>query len=366
MLAGHWQNFKCEILPAEKAGETLLPWQALSATAAESSGFNAPELQLPILKHHPALALCTIAHGPDLIFAMPLQRGIYFNSNVITPLSAGGACHVYGELKDAILGTFINSQTKPFLFKATPENGIVHKTLKHLAPHYAVLESWQRACLNVVGTYDNWLQTNFDQKRRKEFKRLRNRLAEQGELKLHSLQPADSTEPFIADFLALEASGWKGKKGTAIAANAKLAAALAESAALLHKAGKLRFWTLKFNNTAIASLFAIVEGNHAWLGKIGYDENFAKYSPGALIILDCTEHFFAEKNITQVDSSAIPNHPLIDRIWRDRLSMISFFVAPAKVSNLNFKFVTTLAHQKLFWRSKLRDFYYKAKGQKRS
>lgn len=366
MLAGHWHDFKVETLPAESAGETFARWQALSANLAEPSGFNAPELQLPILKHLANNKLATVSHGPDLLLAIPIAEGRSFNARAITPLSPGGTPHLGESLKEATVAAFLKAQHKPFLFKAIAADGPFHALLKKSASRYFVLESWSRAGLKLHGTFAAWLENNFDQKRRKEFKRLRNRLGEQGDLQIKILEPGDAAGNFVAEFLTLEASGWKGKQGTAIAADVKLTTAMGEAADLLHAAGKLRFWSLKLNGRAIASLYAIVEGNQAWLGKIAYDESFAKFSPGALIILDCTESLFAEKNLVQVDSSAIPDHPLIDRIWRDRLPMISVFVAAENVSFPRFIITSTLVRYKQKWRSKLRDIYYKAKGKKRS
>lgn len=366
MLAGHWQDFKVQNLSAEEARKLTLPWQALSVHSIEPAGFNAPELALPILKQHSGATLATVADGPDLLFALPTQNGFAYAKSWVTPLTASGTPHIAENLHAATITAFLSGQSKPFLFQAIAANGACQAALQQHAHRYAVFESWARAGLKISGTYENWLQTNFDQKRRKEFKRLRTRLSEQGDLVTEHLQSSSNVESFVSDFLKLEAAGWKGKRGTAIADDVNMAAALRESATDLHKSGKLRFWSMKLNGKCIASLFAIVEKDRAWLGKIAHDENFAKYSPGALIILDCTEAFFAEPNIHVVDSSAIPNHPLIDRIWRDRLPMISVFVASSKISKLQFNFTVLLARQKLKWRSVARDLYYKVKGKRRS
>lgn len=366
MLAGHGQNFAVKYLRAEQADEIMLSWQELSRKSIEPAGLSSPELLLPILKHKGGAELLTISHGPDLLLALPFVNRGLFNANWQTPLSMGGSTHTAAALQDATLETFLRTQTKPFQFKAIPRDGAFHKSLQRTSTHYTVFESWQRAALNLQGTYENWLHNNFDQKRRKEFKRLRNRLSEQGDLQTKILGCGETTDTFVVDFLALENAGWKGKKGTAIANDPKLAQALREAAQALHHVGKLRFWSLKFNGKAIATLYAVVEGDQAWLGKIAYDESFAKYSPGALIILDCTESFFSEPQVKTVDSTAIQGHPLIDRIWRNRLAMISVFVAPASLSASKFKFIVILAKAKHKTRNLIRDFYYKLRGKKRS
>jgi len=86
----------------------------------------------------------------------------------------------------------------------------------------------------------------------------------------------------------------------------------------------------------IAMMFAIVSGAKAFLGKIAYDESFAKYSPGVLLTLDATEGFFAEGAINLVDSCAAPDDPMIGHLWRDRIEMCDLLLGPPGVSRLGF------------------------------
>lgn len=366
MLAGQWQNFRVESLGADEAQSLGADWQSLSENTLQPAGYNAPELILPLLRNLGGASLATVRHGPDLHLAMPILNKRMFLKSWETPLTASGLPHLAEGLAENALLSFINAQSKPILFKAIPTEGKFFETLKRQSARFHILEQWQRAGLRLAGSFEDWLQSNFDQKRRKEFKRLRNRLSEQGTLLSETLKTTGDPISFVDDFLALEAAGWKGQKGTAIAAQSNLSKALHEAIQALHKSGKLRFWRLSLNGKAVASLFAIVEGDQAWLGKIAYDESFAKYSPGVQIILDCTESFFAEKQIKQIDSSAIPGHPMIDRIWRDRIGMATVFVAPATVSNLRFNATVKLEQQRLYWRSLARDTYYKIRGVKRS
>jgi CelD/BcsL family acetyltransferase involved in cellulose biosynthesis len=366
MLAKSWQNLKFENIQAVNTRGFSIAWEALVKQALEPAGFNSPELLFPILKRTQNANLATVSDGEHLLFALPLQKKQFFNENVSSPLLASALPHISKIAPAPIFESFLNGQTKPILLRGVPSDGPFFETLKGHSSHFEIIETWQRAALMPQGKFEKWLQTNFDQKRRKEFKRLRNRLAEQGELSIRVLGGKDTTTQFVDDFLTLEAGGWKGKRGTAISVDPKLKDALHEAAVALHSAKKLRFWSLQLNGRAIASLFAVVEGPHAWLGKIAYDEAYAKYSPGVMIILDCTESFFLEKSITQVDSSAIPNHPMIDRIWRDRLPMASVMIAPSRVSEKQFKMIVGGEKLRLKARAYIRDLYYKLKGVKRS
>ena len=366
MLAGQWQDYKIFERSAGDAQALSAELSALSQNAQQPAGYNSPELILPLLKNLGDAKLMTVQHGPDLLLAFPVLSKRLFSKTWETPLTASGLPHLNAELGASALLSLINAQTKPVLFSAIPAQGPFIETLKKQSAHFKIIETWQRAALKPVGKFEDWLQTNFDQKRRKEFKRLRNRLSEQGGMDTEILQHGQDAKPFVEELLMLEAKGWKGSKGTAIAANPKLKAALEEACVNLHQSNKLRFWSLKLNGKAIASLFAIVEGDQAWLGKIAYDEDFAKYSPGVQIILDCTESLFAEPSIKLIDSSAIPNHPMIDRIWRDRLEMVDVFVAPATISKLRFNTIVKLEQQRTLWRGRARDLFYKLKGQHRS
>ena len=183
-------------------------------------------------------------------------------------------------------------------------------------------------------------------------------MSEQGRLESVYLKPGDDVGRWVQDLLDLEAAGWKGKRGTSLKSAAPVAAAFAEAARELHEAGKLRFWSLTFDGRAIATMFAIVEGNGAWLGKIAYDEAFAKFSPGVLLILDATEGLFNEGRFDLVDSCAIPNHPMIDNIWRDRVAAADVLVASADTGQSRFEFTAGAERLRRAARSTARGIFH--------
>ena len=53
-------------------------------------------------------------------------------------------------------------------------------------------------------------------KKLKELRRQRNRLAEHGEVRFEVARTPDEIAPRVEIFLTLEASGWKGQRGTAL------------------------------------------------------------------------------------------------------------------------------------------------------
>jgi hypothetical protein len=145
-----------------------------------------------------------------------------------------------------------------------------------------------------------------------------------------------------------------------------LQSAFKDACQFLAAAGKLRFWKLTLDGKTIAITYAIVEGDQAWLHKIAYDETYAKFSPGVLLVLYATERLFAETGITLVDSCAIPGHPMIENIWRDRIKVADVMIAPNSVSVK--RFMMTLKAERM--RRAVREFasgaYNSMRGRKRS
>ncbi|MCP5080806.1 MAG: GNAT family N-acetyltransferase [Alphaproteobacteria bacterium] len=177
----------------------------------------------------------------------------------------------------------------------------------------------ERAALVCGQTFDDWFSGNFSRKRRKEYRRLHNRLCEQGAVTSVSYEAGEDPQPWIEQFLQLESSGWKGERGTAMVCDPAQRNAVTDALTNLAHKGDLMFWKLTLDERPIAMLFAIRCGETAGLGKIAYNEELSAYSPGVHLILDATRTLLATPGLKMVDSHAIPNHPMINNIWRDRI-----------------------------------------------
>ena len=181
-------------------------------------------------------------------------------------------------------------------------------------------EDRKRASLHCNGDYAAWLETTFSRKRRKEFRRLKTRLAETGSLRMDYEAPQGAAlDTWIDEFLKLEQAGWKGHHGTAIGQSDNLSAFLKESMARFARSQKLMCWRMSLDDTPVAMMFGTREGSNCWIVKIAYDETLARFSPGVLLVLEATRSLFEDDTIMFVDSCAAPNHPMIDHLWKDRL-----------------------------------------------
>jgi hypothetical protein len=125
----------------------------------------------------------------------------------------------------------------------------------------------------------------------------------------------------IETFLSLEASGWKGRRKTAMVADRYRAAFAREAVTNLAETDNVRIHTLELGGRAIAIMVVFVISGEAYTWKTAYDETFAAQSPGKLLFLRLTEQHLDDPNIGRTDSCAVPDHPVASRLWAEREEM---------------------------------------------
>ncbi len=83
------------------------------------------------------------------------------------------------------------------------------------------------------------------------------------------------------EFLALEASGWKGRKKSALINDRYRAAFAREAIGNLAEVDAVRIHTIDFNGRAIASIVVFMMAGEAFTWKTAYNEDFSRYSPAS-------------------------------------------------------------------------------------
>jgi hypothetical protein len=184
-----------------------------------------------------------------------------------------------------------------------------------------VLQSYQRAELDATRDADDLLRDGLGAKKLKELRRLRHRLAEHGAVHFDLARSPDDVAAAVETFLALEASGWKGERGTALAQNDGDASFIRRATVALAANGQCEIVTLRAGDTPVAAGIVLRHQDRAFYFKLGVDERFSKFSPGVQLTLDLTRHLCTDPAIATADSTASPDHPMINPIWRGRLAI---------------------------------------------
>ena len=113
-------------------------------------------------------------------------------------------------------------------------------------------------------------------KKTKELRRQRRRLEEKGAVTFSSAHDPAAIAPALADYLMLEASGWKGRAGTAARQNGEVLLFVQGAIAALAADGRVRIDRLTRGHTPLAASITLRAGEARWFWKIAYAEDAAR------------------------------------------------------------------------------------------
>ena len=185
----------------------------------------------------------------------------------------------------------------------------------------ADLNAHRRAMLAPGDDRAGYVEQALGKRKRSQLRRFLRRLSEQGAVLFTTADEPEAVDAALADFLALEAGGWKGRAGTAVAGRADLRRFVAGAAADLAAQGQIAIARLLLDGRAIAAAIVLRSGRAAWFWKIAYDEDFARFSPGVLLTAALSEDLAEDRGLAYADSCAPADHAMIDHIWRERMSV---------------------------------------------
>lgn len=164
-------------------------------------------------------------------------------------------------------------------------------------------------------------------RRSKSRRRQRRRLAEQGAVQFRLLETYDAVRAGFERFLALEAGGWKGERGTALVQDpvvANFSRAMIWSAA---RHDGVWIGELLLENDVIASIVLLVASDRAFLWKMAHNETYQAFSPGALLLLDLNAWLGTDNRLRLVDSCAEAGHAVMEHLWHERTEIADVTVA---------------------------------------
>ncbi len=189
-----------------------------------------------------------------------------------------------------------------------------------------IVHRYDRAALASDLDADAYLESAVRGKKRKELRRLGNRLRDMGTVAFRVLEHSAQIAEWADTFLALEAAGWKGEDGAALGNTPETAAFFREIVGGAFSAGRLDFQRLDLDGRAIAMLVNFRTPPGSWSFKIAYEEALARFSPGVLIELENLQRVLGDPQVNWMDSCAVENHPMIDRLWMERRGIVQVSV----------------------------------------
>lgn len=161
------------------------------------------------------------------------------------------------------------------------------------------VQSYRRHYINMAGKFSDYMG-RFSAKTRSSLKRKRRKLEELGggELDVEEFRTRSEIERFFAEALPLSGRTYQSRL---------LDAGLPESGAAQNAAlelaaqDQLRAFLLRIKGNAIAYLYLPIKNATLIYAFLGYDPDFAQYSPGTVLQLQALERLFAEERFRYFD-----------------------------------------------------------------
>jgi CelD/BcsL family acetyltransferase involved in cellulose biosynthesis len=185
----------------------------------------------------------------------------------------------------AVMGAALELPVAWLLLRPVPDGAPTHRALTAAAARagcpLAARTVETQAYIDLTGGWEQYWKTR-GSKLRSDISRRRRRLGELGEVTVEGHE-AGALDAALDDALRIEASGWKGRSGTAMAASPAHERFYRSMARWAEGRGWLRLWFLRLDGRPIAFRLGIEAFGVFSSLKIGYLEEFAAQSPGKVL-----------------------------------------------------------------------------------
>ena len=151
----------------------------------------------------------------------------------------------------------------------------------------------------------------------------------------------------VTMFLDVEASGWKGRAGTALASHSEEEKFFREVCARLHDEGRLQIWCLGSETEPVALACNVLTGETVVRFKLCYDEEYRRFSPGVQLELEMLAAFEADDRRRWLDSCAAEENEVYQRIYPDSHTTATVIAPTGGVRSRALAAVTPMAAKTL-------------------
>ena len=199
---------------------------------------------------------------------------------------------------------------------------------------------------------------------RRNVNRYRKRLKGRGAVSVELKKGSSAGEDLLPEFLALEASGWKGRNGTAILNDQKQSAFFSTLVKNLAEQERLEWHIIRVGDQLVAAGVGVQYNNALILPKIAYDEDYAECMPGNLLTGEVIKDAFERPELVEINHMSCANWHKSWRMSDDRYTdihlvrrrpvAITFYLLPIAVRSIYHRYI--LPHVASFLKEARRRF----------
>ena len=355
-----------EVLKDAAELRALVPdWEALAAEAAEPNPFYEHWMLLPALEAYGAREAfrCVVVWDDGALGALfPLELARRYhglplpvlrswrhrNMLVDTPLvRAKNAARCIAALLQSRLASLIE-------FEWIAAGGLFYGALAEAAGDAGLPFIVSEAYLRAVLLRERDPRERFNSNMKSNLRRWQGRLAAHGKVSPVRLEPHDDVAAWTQEFIRLEAAGWKGRAGSALACREDDRRFVAEGFPEAFRRGRLRITGLDLDGRPLARHCMLSAGEGSFTLKIAYDEAYAKCSPGILAEVDNVRQFMESDGPRWLDSNTARENTSYGRVWKDRRTVQRVTIGLRGAGRLTVAALPLLrlAKRSLHWRTK--------------
>ena len=176
------------------------------------------------------------------------------------------------------------------------------------------------ACVEIDGDWDAY-ERSLSRNVRSNVGRSLRRLQKVGEVSFEQAQRLEGLDSLLTECFRIEASGWKGARGTAIVSHPETERFYREVAAWAAQKGWLRIALLRLDGQALAFELGIDENNVHYALKSGFDQGYSVFSPSKLLMRWAIEQAFSQ-GMNRYEMGNVESYKLV---WANAVhNMVSF------------------------------------------
>jgi len=329
--------------PSHLRPEELSSWEELAAQAVQPNPCAEPAFVIPASRHlveGSAVRLLVVHDGPRWTACLPVRRAprwrelprgsvsawhhLYCTSTA--PLLDVNCPHeAVGLLLDHLVAPEELGSAPPRIFgiDELPEGAAAEALIDEASRRglpLLVADRWKRAAVHKREHVEDYL-SGLSSRRRAELRRRRKRLAERLGTDVKMVDRSDDPDAAEA-FLTLEAAGWKGRAGTALACNPDHAAFFRSMCEGFRRTGHLHLWSLESENgRPVAMACRLQSMDVLFTFKIAFDEDYASLGPGVAAEMEALHAFHEREDLSMIDSCTDPANELLNELYPDRVTV---------------------------------------------
>ena len=336
--------------------EHLAAWQELAEHAFEPNVFYEPWMLMPALESFGAgkeFCFVLIYRSNDdtsdaklLCGFFPFERLSSYRQAPLSILTLWKHIHCFlcsplirsgfeAESMAALFDWFSQEPQPSTLveFKYITESvgNLLVELLNQRTGRWCRTESFTRALFRPAADSQAFIAGSLSARRRKDLRRESRRLSQTGEVQFVEAAPESNAGEWIEQFLHLEASGWKGRQGTAMLQHTEERVFFTEMIEGGFRRGRVMLLSLTLDGRPVAQKCNLMAPEGSFAFKIAFDEGFASCSPGLLLEIENIRRLHQCPRIRWMDSCAVTNHFMINRLWNERRTIETLLISTGRL-----------------------------------